>query len=88
VCFRYRPAAVANLSGQPDTERRLEAWNREILERVNASGTIYLSATRLGGRFTLRVALGNLRTGPGHVEHCWKRLREAARGLDTRSKSL
>ena len=70
VCFRYAP------SGVTDTER--DVLNAAILERVNASGTAYLSHTKLHGRFVLRLAIGNLRTEPRHVENAWRLLREAA----------
>ena len=72
VCLRHRPP------GQDD-EAQLERHNAEILELVNRRGVVYLSATRLGGRFTLRVAVGNPRVTLGHVESCWRELRDAAR---------
>ena len=50
----------------------------EILEEVNRSGQIYLSDTRLKGRVTLRVALGNPRAGEEHVKRCWELLKSAA----------
>lgn len=70
VCFRYAP------DGVPDEEA--DALNERILGRVNASGEAYLSHTKLGGRFTLRVAIGNLRTERRHVARAWELLREAA----------
>jgi aromatic-L-amino-acid decarboxylase len=40
---------------------------------------VFLSHTRLGGRFAIRVAIGNLRTERRHVERAWEVLREASR---------
>lgn len=74
ICFRYNPAGA---SAQAD-EGQIERWNEAILAAVNRSGRIYLSATRLGERFTLRVALGHLRAGSEHVALCWQLLQEAA----------
>jgi aromatic-L-amino-acid decarboxylase len=71
VCLRYR--------GAP--EEQLDAINQEILDRVNASGRIFLSHTRLRDRFTLRVSIGNPRTTAAHVDLCWGLLREAAEGI-------
>jgi len=70
VCFRYAPAGT---SGQ---ER--SALNAAILERVNANGRVYLSHTRLGDAYTLRLAVGNLRTERRHVAEAWAELRSAA----------
>jgi aromatic-L-amino-acid decarboxylase len=71
VCFRYAPAGV--------TGSDQDALNAAILERVNASGSAYLSHTKLHDRYVLRLAIGNLRTEPRHVENAWRLLREAAR---------
>ena len=71
VCFRYAP------SGMSEADR--DAANAAILDRVNASGSAYLSHTKLNGRYVLRLAIGNLRTEPRHVANAWRLLREAAR---------
>jgi aromatic-L-amino-acid decarboxylase len=39
----------------------------EILERMNASGRLFVSHTRLGGRYGIRVAIGNGATEWEHV---------------------
>jgi len=55
VCFRARPDGL-------DDEAELERLNAAVLEQVNASGEVYLSHTKLKGRYCLRVAVGNLGT--------------------------
>jgi aromatic-L-amino-acid decarboxylase len=87
VCFRYRPAAPREQADDPRVERRLNDLNDAILEEVNTSGEIYLSGTRLRGRTTLRVTLGNLRTEAAHVKRCQELLRAAARKLDSDRRS-
>jgi aromatic-L-amino-acid decarboxylase len=52
--------------------------NRALLERVNASGEIFLSHTRLGGRYVLRLAIGNARTTEDDVRLAWDVLRRGA----------
>jgi aromatic-L-amino-acid decarboxylase len=47
---------------------------------VNRTGEVFLSHTRLSGRFVIRLSVGNLRTEPRHVERAWALLREAAAG--------
>ena len=73
VCLRYRPEAWSG------SDEELDRLNEQILERVNRSGRVFLSSTRLDGRFTLRVSIGNPRVLDRHVEECWELLRRAAR---------
>jgi aromatic-L-amino-acid decarboxylase len=70
VCFRWDPGGM--------TEDELDTRNAKVLEAVNRSGEVFLSHTRLAGRFTIRLSVGNLRTEPRHVERAWELLREAA----------
>jgi len=69
VCFRHASGA-----DEPETN----AHNARILDRVNASGDVFLSHTVLNGRYVLRVAVGNLRTGREHLARAWELLREAS----------
>jgi aromatic-L-amino-acid decarboxylase len=70
VCFRYAPR------GLPESER--DARNEAIMHAVNAGGDVFLSHTKLRGKFTLRLAVGNIRTERRHVALAWERLRETA----------
>ena len=72
VCFRWRPA------GRDLDEAAIDEANAAIMDAVNRTGEVFLSHTRLAGRFTIRVAIGNLRTEPRHLERAWTLLREAA----------
>ena len=72
VCFRWRPA------GRDLDEPTLDTANAAIMDAVNRTGEVLLSHTRLDGRFTIRLAVGSLRTEPRHVERAWALLREAA----------
>jgi aromatic-L-amino-acid decarboxylase len=54
--------------------------NERILERVNASGEIFITHTKLDGRYVLRLAVGNARTTEDDVRRAWEVLnREAER---------
>lgn len=70
VCFRHAASGCS-----PEEQDQM---NREILERVNRSGEVYLSATTLRGRVVLRVSIGNPRTERRHLERCWELLVQAA----------
>ena len=52
--------------------------NERLLERVNATGEVFISHTRLGGRFALRLAIGNARTTEDDVRLAWDVLRRKA----------
>ncbi len=49
-------------------EQRLDELNQAWLDRVNATGEVLLSHTRLEGRLVLRLAVGSLRTTDDHLE--------------------
>jgi aromatic-L-amino-acid decarboxylase len=49
-----------------------DASNEEILERANRSGEIFLSHTKLEGRYVLRLAIGNARTTEDDVRRAWE----------------
>jgi aromatic-L-amino-acid/L-tryptophan decarboxylase len=46
--------------------------NEAILERANRSGEIFLSHTRVNGRYVLRLAIGNARTTEEDVRQAWE----------------
>lgn len=51
--------------------------NRALLDRVNASGEVFLSSTVLNGQVVLRVAIGNLGTTREDVKNCWEIIKKA-----------
>jgi len=53
--------------------------NEALLERVNATGEVFLSGTRLNGRFVLRLAAGNARQTEDDVRVAWEVLQRCAR---------
>ena len=65
VCFRLRG-------------NRSDDDHARLLDAVNASGDVFLSHTRLDGRYVLRLAIGNLRTAELHVRRAWDLLTAAA----------
>ena len=68
VCFRANPA------GSYDTGGDLDQLNEALINAVNATGRAFLSHTKLNNRFTLRLAIGNLRTTEHHVAQTWELL--------------
>jgi len=71
VCFRHR---------QGDT------FNQTLLERVNASGAMYLTHTRLNGLYTLRLCIGQPHTTIRHVTAAWHTLQTTAEQLSNNDR--
>jgi len=55
----------------------LNRLNAALLERINASRERFLSHTVVDGLYTLRVSVGNLRTGQRHIDALWQAVAEA-----------
>ncbi|MDH3290548.1 MAG: pyridoxal-dependent decarboxylase [Gemmatimonadota bacterium] len=66
VCFRHRGD---------------DAFNEALLSRLNASGELFLTHTKLGGRLVLRLAIGGTYTEQRHVQAAWDTIRASARAL-------
>jgi len=52
--------------------------HQRLLDAVNATGEIFLSHTKLDGRYVLRLAIGNLHTAERHVARAWELLNSHA----------
>ncbi len=63
VCFRHK--------GGDDV-------NQKLMDRLNRSGDLYLTHTKLDNRTTLRFCVGQTNTERRHVKRAWKRIQEAA----------
>ena len=63
VCFRHRAG---------------DAFNQALMDRLNRSGALHLTHTRLDDRLVLRLAVGGPATRREHVEAAWTRIVEAA----------
>ncbi|MFE9207540.1 pyridoxal-dependent decarboxylase [Micromonospora sp. NPDC007230] len=66
VCFRLRAGDEASA---------------ELLRRVNGTGRVHLTHTRIEGRYALRLAVGSPLTGQEHVDEAWELLSAAADAL-------
>jgi len=71
VCFRYRGN---------------ESDNQRLMDRLNLSGDLYLTHTRLGDQFVLRFCVGQTNTTHKHVERAWRHIQEEAGKLESESK--
>ena len=67
VCFRYRGS---------------DEQNKLLMDRLNQSGDLYFTHTRLADRFVLRFCVGQTNTTLRHVERAWQRIQEEASHLE------
>ncbi|MEZ4725667.1 MAG: aminotransferase class V-fold PLP-dependent enzyme [Caldilineaceae bacterium] len=63
VCFRHRGG---------------DAINQQLLDQLNQSGQLYLTHTRLHGKLTLRMSIGQTHTEERHVANAWQAIRTQA----------
>jgi aromatic-L-amino-acid decarboxylase len=63
ICFRHKAG---------------DAANQTIMDRLNQSGDLFLTHTKLNGKLTLRICVGQTNTQARHVERAWQRIRQEA----------
>jgi aromatic-L-amino-acid/L-tryptophan decarboxylase len=57
-------------------------FNQQLMERLNHSGELYLTHTRLNGRYTLRMCIAQTNTEARHVLQAWERILKVAAEID------
>jgi aromatic-L-amino-acid decarboxylase len=79
LTFRYRPRGLDD-----DTLDRL---NERLLQALNDDGCVYLTQTRVRGRYVIRFAIGQLYTTRTHIARAWQVIAETAHGLRSESRA-
>jgi aromatic-L-amino-acid decarboxylase len=74
ICFRFRPGKRSDKDLPPE---ELEKLNKNLMDEVNRSGRIYMTHTRLGETFCLRLSIGQTQTRREHVVQAWEAIRES-----------
>jgi aromatic-L-amino-acid decarboxylase len=64
VCFRYKPKAI-------DDENELNRINEDLLKKINDSGQIYMTHTKLNGKYVLRMVIAQTNVEQKHVDNAW-----------------
>jgi aromatic-L-amino-acid/L-tryptophan decarboxylase len=72
VCFRHKDGDEAN---------------QTIMDRLNRSGDLFLTHTKLDGKLTLRLCVGQTNTQERHVKLAWNRICEEAMKIVSVGKS-
>jgi aromatic-L-amino-acid/L-tryptophan decarboxylase len=79
---RFELAAPVPLNLVCFRDKRGDAANQAIMDRLNQSGDLFLTHTKLSGKLTLRMSVGQMNTQARHVEKAWARIREEAEHLN------
>ena len=63
ICFRHKGG---------------DGINQQIMDNLNRGGDLFLTHTKLNGKFTLRLCVGQSNTEMRHVQRAWERIQERA----------
>ena len=80
VCFRYRP------HGMSDTDA--DRLNEQINHALNDSGKIYLTHTKVKGRYVLRMVTAQTNVTEHHVLEAWNLVTECASSLSSKDRPV
>jgi aromatic-L-amino-acid decarboxylase len=74
VCFRFHPPDI-------NDEMKLNELNEKLLNNINKSGKVFISHTKINGKYILRVSISGLRTEERHIKDCWILIRKESEKL-------
>ena len=76
ICFRYKPKEITD-------ENKINDLNEELLEKLNATGKVYLTHTKLQGKYTIRFVIGQTEVEERHVDFAWDLISQFAKELSS-----
>jgi len=76
VCFRYHPRGI-------DDRDTLDNLNAMLMEKLNRTGRVFLTHTKLNGTFTLRFVVSQTNVARRHVDQAWELISATARAMHT-----
>ncbi len=82
VCFRLVAADESSRRSVPPVRLGPKAdANAKIVDRINASGSAYITQTKLRGRTVMRIGLGNVLTTEHHLRNVWEMIQTVAKDV-------
>ncbi len=81
LVFRYIPNSFQN-TNEEKAIADINSMNENLLEKINATGQVFLSHTKLRGNFGIRLAIGNLKTTWKDVALAWDIVQQKASELE------
>jgi aromatic-L-amino-acid decarboxylase len=73
VCFRYKPSGAS--------AEEINSVNEKLNHLLNDSGRLYMTHTKLEGRYTLRMVTAQTNVTWDHVSTAWELIKSTARAL-------
>ncbi|ELR70573.1 Aromatic-L-amino-acid decarboxylase [Fulvivirga imtechensis AK7] len=70
ICFRLRPYQAESLE-------EINQRNKNLMDKLNASGKIYLTHTKIGDKLVLRMVTGQTYLTEADVRRSWEVIKEA-----------
>jgi aromatic-L-amino-acid decarboxylase len=71
ICFRFQPSSI-------EDENELNRINKQLLEELNSTGKVFLTHTKLNGKFTIRFVIGQTQVQEKHVDKAWDLIQKTA----------
>ena len=69
VCFRAVPDSASDVE-------TINEFNERLMRNINSTGKLFLSHTKLNGKFTIRLVVSGIRQEEQHVKEAWKIIQE------------
>ena len=80
LCFRFVPNKVLNTED-------INRLNQNILESLNSGGKLYLTHTKLNGKYVLRMQIGQTNVHKRHVDSAWELIQQTAIKINEKKSS-
>jgi aromatic-L-amino-acid decarboxylase len=87
LCFRMVPDDLSDSTEDEKVPNYLNTLNEALLQAVNQSGKVFLSHTTLNDIYTIRLAIGNIKTTDKNIEEAWKELNKNGPSLDKKMRA-
>ncbi len=74
ICFRYKPEGI-------NDGESLNVLNEKLMHKLNSSGKIFLTHTKLNGKFTLRLVIAQTNVEERHTNKAFELIKEFSKQI-------
>jgi aromatic-L-amino-acid decarboxylase len=74
ICFRFQPSSVSSIE-------EINRLNQDLLRRLNDTGKIYITHTKVRGLITLRMVIAQTSVDKSHVDKAWELIQQTVKKL-------